>query len=228
LSSGKKEGPINDLNEDFEKLEINPEAILGSSIGVNRLSQAGKGELIPTSSNAGEASEPLAKQLQEPIQFFVRNERSGEARIKLNPDQLGEVVLNVQVQDGRANVQILAQNREAQTLIERDIDELRRSLASNQVVLDRIEVKFREMATAEIATQAGPDQRDPSKSADLPGFFQQFQGQGFSRRDDFIEMPAITQYRGVNNTSAGPDPLRPVGEPRKTQDGRGERVNKVV
>jgi len=65
---------------------------------------------------------------------------SGEMRIRLNPDHLGELTLKVSTRGKEVGLQIRASNEDAKRVLEESLGHLRENLATNSLNLARVEV----------------------------------------------------------------------------------------
>jgi flagellar hook-length control protein FliK len=153
--------------------------------------------------------------------------------VKLNPEGLGEVQLTVQVKDGRVNVAMSAETHEAKKALESAVSDLRESLTSHKLSVEKIHVDVGNQTSSDSRSQSDSQQRGLDLRADVGReqarqFMGQFREDTASRRDPFIEMPGIRGYVQPNNTP-GPIPAYESGATVRRYSGAmtGERVNLV-
>ncbi|OQW50226.1 MAG: hypothetical protein A4S09_00075 [Proteobacteria bacterium SG_bin7] len=72
-------------------------------------------------------------------QFMVRN-GGGEVKIKLNPENLGEVSMKMSVDGDKVQLALDTSTHEAKKLIESSINELRATLSANKLSLENVKV----------------------------------------------------------------------------------------
>lgn len=72
-------------------------------------------------------------------QFMVRN-GGGEVRIKLNPENLGEISMKMSVEGDKVQLTLDTSTQEAKKLIEGSLSELRATLSANKLSLENVKV----------------------------------------------------------------------------------------
>ncbi len=102
--------------------------------------------------------------------------QDGEIKIRLRPDHLGELVMNVRTQGQQVSLQIKATDGESKKILEDSISALRDSLSQQNLSLSKVEV-----VSSPAASFAAPDQ-NPNLMSDSGAQRQGFGGQsgGFS------------------------------------------------
>lgn len=153
----------------------------------------------------------------------------GEAVVKLNEEGLGEIQLKVHVKDGKVNLEMATETKEAKKLLESSMSELRSSLAGHKLSIDQVKV--------DVGNQTSSDSQKQQQSMDArpdlnqgKQFMSQFRDEMSGRRDQFFEMPGIRSYQTKRQT---PDPIGAAPEvgaaSRKSlSPGRGQRMNLVA
>jgi flagellar hook-length control protein FliK len=91
------------------------------------------------SSETGEIDHSVVDQLVKSVTLQVKNNFS-EMKVTLKPESLGEVVLRVQMEDGKINAQIDASNQATRNILEASSLSLRQELRSNGIDIQRIEI----------------------------------------------------------------------------------------
>jgi flagellar hook-length control protein FliK len=102
--------------------------------------------------------------------------QDGEIKIRLRPDHLGELVMNVRTQGQQVSLQIKAADGESKKILEDSLSALRDSLSQQNLSLSKVEV-----VSSPSASFATPDQ-NPNQMSDSGAQRQGFGGQsgGFS------------------------------------------------
>lgn len=152
----------------------------------------------------------------------------GEAVVKLNPDGMGEVRLKILVQDGKVNLEMATETKEAKKLIESSISELRNSLAGHKLTIDQVKVDVGNQASTDSQGQKNMDAKPDLNQGRQ--FMSQFRDEMSGRRDSFVEMPGL---RGYQSKRSQPDPIAAAPEVssasrRSSSPGRGQRMNLVA
>lgn len=172
----------------------------------------------------GEA-DPNIEKLMDQAQIIARK-GGGEARIRMSPEGLGEVHLRVVVKDGKVNVEMAAETKEAKKLLESSLSDLKLGLGGHKLSVESVKVDVGlQSSNDNQQQQKNPEFRQDQGRDQARQFFQNFRDENMGRREPFIEMPGIKAY---TRSSRGPQPLQPVEESRARGDGRGERMNLVA
>ncbi|MFZ4403375.1 MAG: flagellar hook-length control protein FliK [Pseudobdellovibrionaceae bacterium] len=79
------------------------------------------------------------KTLMNQAQYLIKK-GGGEMKVDLNPEGLGRIQMKVLVQDGRVNVQMAADTKEAKTTLENGLGDLKNSLAAHKLSMDHIKI----------------------------------------------------------------------------------------
>ncbi|MCB0415028.1 MAG: flagellar hook-length control protein FliK, partial [Bdellovibrionales bacterium] len=132
----------------------------------------------------------------------------GEAKIKLNPDGLGEITMKVKVADGRVHVDLLAENNHTKKLIEKGLGDLKANLAAHKLDVDMIKVDL----SNNVADQFKDQQRDAERhfaQQFLQDFRQNNQGfrQNFSYPGESLFKSQL-EDRAINYSEGNPVPTK--------------------
>lgn len=100
------------------------------------MTAAGQGDTHNTLSALQRAK--LVQRVSRGFQHIGRD--GGQIRLRLSPDHLGSVALDLEVQSGRLNGQVVTQSEAASRLIQEHLPELRAKLESQGIKLESIEV----------------------------------------------------------------------------------------
>ncbi len=98
--------------------------------------------------------------------------QDGEIKIRLKPDHLGELVMNVRTQGQQVSLQIKATDGESKKILEDSLSALRESLSQQNLSLAKVEV-----VSSSAQSFATPDQ-NPNQMSDSGAQRQGFGGQG--------------------------------------------------
>lgn len=163
---------------------------------------------------------------------IVARKGGGEATIRMSPEGLGDVQLRVIVKDGKVNVEMATETKEAKKMIESSLSDLKMGLAGHKLSVDSIKV--------DTGLQTSSDSLNQQRQQDLSQnqnqgrdqarqFFQNFRDENLSRREPFFETAGARAYSRPVKT---PDPLSgpssTEAKARRVAEGRGERMNLVA
>lgn len=107
-------------------------------------------------------------QIAHQVHLLGQARQDGEIKIRLKPDHLGELIMNVKSQGQQVSVQIKTHDLEAKKIIEESLGRLKESLSVQNLNLSKVDV----------VTQAGAP-----LSSDFSGQMDLGQNGGFSRGD---------------------------------------------
>ena len=162
---------------------------------------------------------------------IIAKKGGGEATMRFNQEGLGDIHMKITVKDGRVNVEMATETKEAKKLLEGSLADLKTSLGAHKLAVESVKVDVGLQNSNDHHQQKGQDlmkQHDQSKDQ-ARQFFQDFREENLNRREPFFEMPGIKAY---SRPSTGPSPLGPSPEEatrsRATVSGRGERMNLVA
>ena len=128
-----------------------------------------------------EAKQANVEQLVSGSQLLIRD-GGGQMKVQLTPEGLGTVDLKVDVRDGKVDIQMVTESKEAKKLIEEGLDGLKSGLAGHRLSLENVKVDV-DMRSGNEFRQGQFDQgRDAARE-----FLQQFRNGNQARRDGFFE-----------------------------------------
>lgn len=114
---------------------------------------------------------------------ILAEDGGGEMKIRLNPDNLGEVNLKVNVKDGQVNVEIITETSDMKKLFEKGLGELKASLSSHHLSVEGIKVDTAQnMAQDYMKQQAHQQDRNQAQQ-----FLQQFKQDNQAWRRGFFD-----------------------------------------
>ena len=161
-------------------------------------------------SQSGETQNPNLQQIMHQTQYMIKK-GGGEAIVKMNPEGLGQVHLKVVLQDGKVNMQMATETKEAKAAIESSIGELKHALSNHKISLDSVTVDVgNQLASDNNSSQQQSQQNKSGFQQDMQReqarqFLGNFREQN-SGRDGFHEMPGIKAYGPARRQV---DPLKP-------------------
>ncbi len=158
--------------------------------------------------------------VEQVVSHFGRTGKleSGQASLRLYPEELGEVRLDIDIRDNRVSATLQAQSHQVQDVLNRHLDSLRQALEHQGLRVDRIEVRV----AAESPPAAGHEQAFTGHFSGQQ-FAGHFFGQSFQRsghqswQSDFDGWPPDTPEHSVE-----PEPV--VNRPAQPRAGLSLRV----
>ena len=171
------------------------------------------------------------QQVMNQAQILLKN-GGGEVKVEMTPEGMGKVQLNLQMIDGKVQLHMNTETKEAKKLIESSISELKQSLAAHQLSMDLVKVDVVHKPTAahearndqqgQMQNFLNQQQRDGTKQ-----FWQQFNENFGNRqaRENFFDAQNITSP-SKNQTLPGID--RTTSNSRARSDGTGKSLNLVA
>lgn len=159
---------------------------------------------------------------------YLMSKGGGEVNVKMTPEGMGSVHLKVLMIDGKMQIQMNADSKEAKSVLESSLADLKTSLAAQKLSVDNIKVDVVN-ATAN-DTAANNQMNNQQGQRENRQFWQSFQesfGQN-AKRDSFFESP-----NGKGFKSKGFQPLQPiqVSSPSSSahaMQGKGRGLNLVA
>jgi flagellar hook-length control protein FliK len=174
-------------------------------------------------------SDQNIRQIMNQAQYLIKR-GGGEAKVEMSPEGLGRLQMKVMVNDGKVNLQMAAETKEAKQAIENSLSDLKTSLASHKLSVENVKVDVVGATNTHNSAQNSQDnnQQGP-RDQGTRQFWEQFQ-QNFgnsSRQDAMFEMPSVKGYSQKKR-----DPLQPIeasesAAARKT-DNKGNGLNLVA
>ena len=197
-------------------------------LGFSQTLQSAGGAGAVGSNQRADAAQANIDKLMSQTNMIVRK-GGGEATIRMTPEGMGEVQLKVMVKDGKVNIEMSTETKEAKRMIESSMADLKLSLGQHKLSVENVKV--------DVGLSNGRDHSQQQKGFDMnrdqsrenaSQMFQQFREENADRREPFFEMPGIKAYQRPN---AGPKPLQAAPEKvasARVLEGRGERMNLVA
>jgi flagellar hook-length control protein FliK len=163
--------------------------------------------VVPMAIGAGGNAQanPNIQNIMNQAQYIMRK-GGGEAVVKMNPEGLGEVQMKIQVNQGRVNVEMSTETKEAKQIIENSMSDLKNSLSTHKLTVDSVKV--------DVGNQTSSDSNQQQKAQDFSQnqgreqarqFMSQFRDENLSGRQQFLDLPGVRAYQKTD----GPEPLAP-------------------
>jgi flagellar hook-length control protein FliK len=207
---------------------------LESTTHSNSLHSAGADLSLPalTPQNHPESTENI-RQLMNQAQYLIKK-GGGEMNVQLTPEGLGKLQMKVIVSDGKVDVQMQTETKEAKKALESSIGELKSSLGIHKLSLEHLKVDVGQKLADNSGNFNDTAQKQSDQRNDLARdngrdgsreqarqFLGQFRDETFNQRGFLFDTAKPTRY------SAGPsvDPLKPApmqGNSVKRYSGQGK------
>ncbi len=171
------------------------------------------------------------QQIMNQAQFLIKN-GGGEVKVEMTPEGMGSIQMKLQVIDGKVQIQMNTETKEAKQLIEASMHDLKQALSAHQLSMDLVKVdvvqetssahKAQNDLQSQMENFMNNQQRDGMKQ-----HWQQFNESFGNRqaRDNFIDASNI-RSPVKNQTLPGFDSASSNG--RASSDGRGKSLNLVA
>lgn len=170
---------------------------------------------------AQQADSANVKELINQAQFLARR-GGGEMKIKLNPEGLGEVSMNVALHEGQLHVQMVTDSNEAKKLIERGLGELKATLAAHQLNVEQIKVDSTQTSLEKQMAQYQEDSQRQSARQ----FMEQFRQDNSGWKRNFYDINPARSYRSQREEAASPSvPVQAMSDRRNASS---KRLNLVA
>lgn len=176
------------------------------------------------------------QQLMKQAQYMIRK-GGGEAKIQMAPEGIGQVHMKVVVNEGKVNLEMSAETKEAKKLIESSLNDLKTGLSQHRLTMDQVKVDVGNQASSDNRNsdaqnqQRQMDMRQDQGKDQTRQFWSEFhQSGGFDRRGGFHENSGIRAYGG-NSRQVGaltPTSGGAMEEKRFVGSGKGRGLNLVA
>jgi flagellar hook-length control protein FliK len=144
-----------------------------------------------SSQSESEGVESIVKNVQ-----LLKNRGGGEMKVQLNQEGLGDVQLKVAVNEGKVNIQMLTENKDAKKLLESDLGALKVELGDKKIDLSEIKVDVAKDLKNSLEQQLQDQRREETRQ-----FWQQFKEENDAKRAMAVNM-------GLNSyTKKDPDSI---------------------
>lgn len=177
-------------------------------------------------------SQANIQQIMNQAQYMIKK-GGGEAVVKMSPEGMGQVHLRVLVNDGKVNVEMQTETKEAKKLIESSLVDLKSSLSTHKLAVDHVKV---DVGNGTSSDNTNRDQTKQQPQQDMAReqarqFLGQFREDNLANRDGFYETTGIKAY-GSRRQSV--EPLKPADEAKAASlrryqgSGKGSAVDLVA
>ena len=148
----------------------------------------------------------LSSQSLTSISTEIRNFTSqggGEMRIRLNPQNLGELHVRVTTQGQNVGLQIRATDERAKKVIEESMSHLKESLAGQSLTLTKVDLSVAQPGATADQQNAGQNQGQQSGQNIAQNWMSQDRGQSYQGRQDQNGGNASAAVQGFPGASSG-------------------------
>ncbi len=151
----------------------------------------------------------------------------GEVKVILSPEGLGSVQLKVRLQEGKVQVELRAENKESQKLLESSLGDLKNSLHAHHISLDSVKVDVGgEFTRREAHQEFNQPQMDLNREQ-AKQFMNQFREGNMFQKQSLFDAPGFQTYRAQRD-----EPLAPISQdirPRSSLNvNKGRDLNLVA
>ena len=177
-SSSFDEGSSQGSSEGNSSL-LNPEGVANKSGAEKFAKVLATGTAADASkSSEGEGVENIVKNVQ-----LLKNRGGGEMKVQLHQEGLGDVQLKVAVNEGKVNIQMLTENKDAKKLLESDLGALKVELGDKKIDLSEIKVDVAKDLKNSLEQQLQDQRREETRQ-----FWQQFKEENDAKRAMAVNM----------------------------------------
>lgn len=186
--------------------------------------------------SAGTKAEGDAANVQAVLkqaQYMIKK-GGGEATVQMSPEGMGQIHLKVILNEGKVNLEMQTDNKEAKKLIESSLGDLKASLGVHKLAVDHVKVDVGN----QLSSNNEQKQQDQSQFKQDPNreqarqFFNQFHEDNLSRRDGFYETSGAKAYsrtKPVQPLKPGDESTEAVAQTRRYQGaGKGSGLDLVA
>lgn len=168
-------------------------------------------------------ADPNIQAIMNRAQILIRD-GGGEMKVTMTPEGMGKVDLKVAVENGKVNVEMVADSPQTKKLIESASNDLKSHLAESKLDVGSIKVDL--ASKSSLNSDNSPSQQQQKQmdtAADQRGrdqaqqFFNQFRDGNNSARGGLTELPDFRSYRSQKNVTMEPQKLP---EKRTNENGR--------
>ncbi len=193
---------------------------------------AGAGSMTSSGVDTSSRVDNIQKLIDQ-TQFLVK-QNGGEAKVQLNPEGLGKIELRVSVERGKVSIRMLADTPEAKELLQSSMSQIKNSVESQSLVMDRFDVDTKNQVAQGNGSSNARDGQDSQNRSSWSQSFQEGSQQGrngFSQnlgdrgheRAPRIDTENETRSVRPVAVSAEPETVAPV-----VRGQRGQRINRVA
>jgi flagellar hook-length control protein FliK len=192
------------MNKDLSSLGMTK----SSHVGEQAALLGGAGAALATG-NKADADAANVQALMKQAQYMIKK-GGGEATVQMSPEGMGQIHLKVMLNDGRVNLEMQTDNKEAKKLIESTLGDLKASLGVHKLAVDHVKVDVGN----QLSSNSDQRQQEQSQFKQDPNreqarqFFNQFHEDNLSRRDGYYETSGAKAYSRTKPVQ----PLKPGDE----------------
>ncbi len=153
------------------------------------------------------------QQLMTQAQYLIKK-GGGEAKIQMAPEGIGQVHMKMTLLDGKVNLEMQTESKEAKKLIESSLGDLKTHLSHHQLQVDQVKVDVGNQTSSDTRQDSQQrqqmDARQDQSKQQARDFWSEFNGGGsgaFERRSGFNDASGIRAYGGSKRET----PLAPAG-----------------
>ncbi|XGC80426.1 flagellar hook-length control protein FliK [Bdellovibrio bacteriovorus] len=232
LSKGEAATKLTEKAADFKQsltgLEgLHGAPIKGETLGLQNATPMAAAAAPQAPVNQAE-HDAAVKQIMNQAQYLIKK-GGGEMKVEMTPEGMGKIHLKVMLQDGKVNLEMAADTKEAKKAIESSLAELKTSLAAQKLSMENVKVDVVNSTSADTATQNQTNMNGRDQHQQTRQFWNQFNenfgSQG--RREGYSEVPNLKGYGAKQR-----DPLQPVeaASTARTRgvEGKGSGLNLVA
>jgi flagellar hook-length control protein FliK len=196
-------------------------------------SMLGGAQVAGASKGESDVSQASIQQIMKQAQYMIKK-GGGESKIQMSPDGLGQLHMKVVVNDGKVNLEMTAETKEAKKALESSLNDLKANLGQHKLTVEQVKV--------DVGNQLASDNRDSQhqqeqqrqmdmnrdqRNQQTREFWNEFQNQGQSR-GAFQETPGIRAYGGARRDALTPNNSPSVSEKRFSGSGKGRGIDLVA
>jgi len=102
----------------------------------------------------------MMNDLVQKARVNLQSDGASTASIRLNPRTLGQMTLNLQVQQNQVHAQVIVESEAARKLVQNELEHLRQELRAQGVNVESVAIRVREPQSAgQMSQQQGGDQQ---------------------------------------------------------------------
>lgn len=165
--------------------------------------------LQPSETNVAENSREIINQAK-----LLMNRGGGEMKVVLTPEGMGEVNLKVAMKNGQVNVEMIADTKEAKSLIEKGIGDLKSTLVSQKLNVEDIKVDV----NSDLAKDLTQEQNQAEKQFQQK-FLQDFQQRNKNFRNTMLDINDFGSRKATDENQVQ-SLLEQSAKPKKAAKGR--------